>query len=93
MYYTLESDAQILSTVIENEMDELDANSKLMAINGNIYSQQVSQESTGTEVHESLKHMFKLINEEADPGSLKAIKKLLIDVRPTKSKWVHGFYL
>ncbi|KAJ3012031.1 Transcriptional activator spt7 [Thoreauomyces humboldtii] len=39
------------------------------------------------DVHSSLKYLFLLVNKGADPGRVEDVKKLLDEVRPSRSKW------
>eukprot|EP00842_Homolaphlyctis_polyrhiza_P000939 jgi/Hompol1/1846/HPOL_002777-RA len=47
----------------------------------------IPESKESSDIHDSLKHMFRVIYEKADPMQLKSLKKLLMEVRPSKSKW------
>ncbi|XJO77614.1 hypothetical protein BDV3_002171 [Batrachochytrium dendrobatidis] len=77
MYYSLEYDAELLKCSAIHDADETDASLKLEETN------------EANDIHASLKHLFQIIHEKADMQQLKDLRKLLADVRPSKSKWAN----
>ncbi|KAH6574084.1 hypothetical protein BASA50_000524 [Batrachochytrium salamandrivorans] len=87
MYYSLEYDAELLaSSAVQDQADEPETVMKLEG-NSSLATQLEGGESS--EIHASLKHLFQTIHHNADPQQLRDLRKLLTEVRPSKSKWAN----
>ncbi|KAJ3299782.1 Transcriptional activator spt7 [Borealophlyctis nickersoniae] len=84
MYYSLEYDTEAIDhfNMIEDRLRQEEAEAHTSEP-----TEAASPTDFGGEVHSSLKYLYMALNKEADPSTLKDLKGLMSEIRPSKSKW------
>jgi Bromodomain len=78
VYYTLDYDLELLENL---DLIELPSSYQ------DVVAETKPQQSTKESEPQSLKYMLQIISMKADPHQLKEIKKLIVESRPSKSRW------
>lgn len=85
VYHLLHHDAELYDNIhlieLKNEIQE--------QTHSDVKKQQPQKEADSQQQISGLKYMLQIISEKADMNQLKEIKKMLIEARPSKSKWAN----